>query len=371
MRRTPTSLLAVAAAWALAVTTATPAAADTPTDTRALRQAVTVEGVKQHLSAFQAIAGENDGTRASGTPGYADSVAYVTDVLTDAGYSVREQEFEYELFSQDGPTVLDPTAPDLPAYNDGTDDLVMEYSGKGDVTAPLQAVDLVLPPGAAPSTSNSRLRGRGLRRLHRRQHRPDPARHLRLRRQGRERDRRRRHRRDHLQRGPGRAGPGDATAARSAPQVAVPVVGTTFALGNEPRRSSRAARRSDGQPDDEHASSVTRTTFNVIAETRDRPHRPGRHGRRPPRLASTEGPGINDNGIGNRDRCSRSPSRCPQSSTPSNQVRFAFWGAEESGLLGSEYYVEPAERPAEQGHRAEPELRHAGLAQLRPLRLRR
>ena len=56
-----------------------------------------------------------------------------------------------------------------------------------------------------------------------------------------------------------------------------------------------------------------------------------------------EGPGINDNGSGSstileiaeemaelgynkRDRLQR-------------QIRFAFWGAEENSLLGSEYYV--------------------------------
>ena len=29
---------------------------------------------------------------------------------------------------------------------------------------------------------------------------------------------------------------------------------------------------------------------------------------------------------------------------PTNKVRFAWWGAEESGLLGSSYYVDRAHR---------------------------
>jgi hypothetical protein len=39
-----------------------------------------------HEQALQNIANANGGTRASGTPGYAASVDYVADTLTDAGY---------------------------------------------------------------------------------------------------------------------------------------------------------------------------------------------------------------------------------------------------------------------------------------------
>ena len=54
---------------------------------------VTVEGVREHQAAFQAIADANDdpfypGTRAAGTEGYAESVEYVAGLLRDAGYEV-------------------------------------------------------------------------------------------------------------------------------------------------------------------------------------------------------------------------------------------------------------------------------------------
>ena len=39
--------------------------------------------------------------------------------------------------------------------------------------------------------------------------------------------------------------------------------------------------------------------------------------------------------------------------TPAKKVRFAFWGAEESGLIGSTYYVEhPPGRPSWRRSRA-------------------
>ena len=52
--------------------------------------------------AFQEIADSNDdqfypGTRAAGTQGYADSVAYVAGLLRDAGYQVTLDEFEFEF----------------------------------------------------------------------------------------------------------------------------------------------------------------------------------------------------------------------------------------------------------------------------------
>lgn len=46
------------------------ASAAVPTNTEALRDAVTVGGIMEHEQEFQKIADENGGTRASGTPGY-------------------------------------------------------------------------------------------------------------------------------------------------------------------------------------------------------------------------------------------------------------------------------------------------------------
>jgi hypothetical protein len=64
------------------------ALAAVPTDSTNLRNALTVENIRAHQQALQEIADENDGTRASGTPGYDDSAGYVAAQLEAAGYDV-------------------------------------------------------------------------------------------------------------------------------------------------------------------------------------------------------------------------------------------------------------------------------------------
>ena len=59
-----------------------------------LLECVTIDGVREHQAAFQAVADANGGTRASGTPGYDASVDYVVQKMMDAGYSVAVQSFD-------------------------------------------------------------------------------------------------------------------------------------------------------------------------------------------------------------------------------------------------------------------------------------
>jgi Zn-dependent M28 family amino/carboxypeptidase len=51
------------------------------------------------------------------------------------------------------------------------------------------------------------------------------------------------------------------------------------------------------------------------------------------------GPGINDNGSGTSTILEIAEEMAELGINPRQKVRFAFWGAEESGLLGSEHYV--------------------------------
>src|SRR5829696_2818601 len=53
------------------------------------------------------------------------------------------------------PSVFERVSPTARAYIEGEDFFTAEYSGSGNVTAAIQAVDVVMPPGAAASTSNS------------------------------------------------------------------------------------------------------------------------------------------------------------------------------------------------------------------------
>lgn len=53
-----------------------------------------------------------------------------------------------------------------------------------------------------------------------------------------------------------------------------------------------------------------------------------------------DGPGINDNGTGSAGVLETALAYAASGEQPTNKVRFAFWGAEEQGLLGSTHYVE-------------------------------
>jgi len=61
----------------------------------ALQEEVTLRGVRAHLAALQRIADEHGGDRAAGSPGYAASVDYVRGKLEAAGFEVTLQPFEF------------------------------------------------------------------------------------------------------------------------------------------------------------------------------------------------------------------------------------------------------------------------------------
>ena len=84
--------------------------------------------------------------------------------------------------------------------------------------------------------------------------------------------------------------------------------------------------------------SEVRESENVIAETStgrtDRVVVSGAH------LDSViEGPGINDNGSGSAAQLEVALQMAELGSSPVNQVRFIWFGAEEAGLVGSAYYI--------------------------------
>lgn len=58
-----------------------------------LANAVDVADIRIHLEALQAIADAQGGTRATGTPGFDASVAYVAERLEQTGYDLDQQEF--------------------------------------------------------------------------------------------------------------------------------------------------------------------------------------------------------------------------------------------------------------------------------------
>ncbi len=115
-----------------------------------LEELVTIEALMSHLEALQAIADDNDGHRSGVSPGYFASVDYAESVLQGAGYVVQRVPFTYPGWEKIGPAVLEA---DGHSYADNVDIAPMYYSPAGDVTAPIEAVDLILPP--TPSSSST------------------------------------------------------------------------------------------------------------------------------------------------------------------------------------------------------------------------
>ncbi|MUL76593.1 M28 family peptidase [Mycolicibacterium sp. CBMA 226] len=74
---------------------------------RDLAAKVTTDGIYTHLKKFAAIAAENKGTRADGTPGYQASVDYVANLLRDKGFDVQIPEYVRVLRGAPGNPVLD------------------------------------------------------------------------------------------------------------------------------------------------------------------------------------------------------------------------------------------------------------------------
>jgi len=133
-------LVAVLAAGCMGSGDGEPAAAESASADR-LTQAVTIEGLRAHLAALERIADENDGTRASGTPGYDASVEYVVEQLREAGYEPRLQRVSYTDSHQIAPAELAQISPEATTYVEDEDFLPLRYSGSGDLESEVRAVD--------------------------------------------------------------------------------------------------------------------------------------------------------------------------------------------------------------------------------------
>lgn len=326
-RRRHVAVVAAAGA-ALAVTvTAVPAEAGDGHNNNTslkLREAVTAAGVGEHLDAFDAIATAHNGTRASGTTGYAASRDYVVGRLRDAGYAPTVQEFTFPFFRENSPAQLEQISPVATTYVNPTDFTVMTYSGSGTATGTAVAVDTTFTPTATGTsgceTSDFTGFPAGAVALIQRGSCPFGAKALNAEKAGAS--------------GviifntgvPGSTGPIAGTLG--APDVTIPVVGARFSLGAE--LDGTVVRLTTD------TESEFRQTWNVFAETAtgdpDNVVMAGAH------LDSVlAGAGVNDNGSGSATVLEVAEQMAK--TKPTNKVRFAWWGAEELGLLGSRHYV--------------------------------
>ncbi|WP_169542322.1 M28 family metallopeptidase [Solirubrobacter soli] len=324
------ALLAATAAVALIGAPAAQASPNNNTVAK-LTKAVTAEGVLDHLEALQAIADANGGNRAAGRPGFKASVDYVVGQLRGAGYTPQVQEFTFDYFEENSQLIRRSPLPRT--FAEGTDFLRNAFDSgtpEGTATGALRPVDLVINPAGPPNSSSSGCEAADFAGF--------PAGAVAL-----------------VQRGtcgfavkvlnaqaagasavivmnegqPGRTGLvsmiGDATGLH------IPAVFTTFDAGVNLAEvpGSTVTVTVDFTADQ-------RTAYNVLAETANGNDAnvvmAGAH------LDSVQdGPGINDNGSGSAALLETAIQMAKVK--PANTVRFAWWGAEESGLLGSEHYV--------------------------------
>jgi Zn-dependent M28 family amino/carboxypeptidase len=95
------------------------------------------------------------GPRVAGTPAEQAAAGYIAAEMESYGLDVEIQEFGIFYFEELSPAELDQVSPNPTVYVEYEDFLTMTYSGSGDVTALVEAVDIGLPPGTDPNTSNS------------------------------------------------------------------------------------------------------------------------------------------------------------------------------------------------------------------------
>ena len=301
-----------------------------------LLECVTLEGVREHQNALQQIANANGGTRHAGESGYTASAQYVYDRLQQAGWTVSLHEFP---FIYTPPPRLQQLTPTAATYETGA----FTGTGFGEVSAAVTPIDVNF---VAPATTTSGCQGDFTEAAVGAPIVPDPdgpddfagftggialvqrgacsfalkatnamsagAAALIIFNQGND---------------PTRM---DLIVGTLAPVAAtIPVVGASYANGQALAQAGSTALVDVDPPE-------SRPQVNVIAERRGTNNAnvvmAGAH------LDSVQrGPGINDNGSGSAALLEVAEQIGKLK--PQNTLRFAWWGAEESGLIGSTQYV--------------------------------
>ncbi len=289
---------------------------------------VDADDVFVHLNALQDIADANGGTRASGTPGYDQSADYVAGLMEDAGYTVTRQVFDFTLFEE--------VSSSLTADGVDVETQTFSYSGSGAVAdGNVIPVDLALGLGNASTSGCEASDFDGL------DFSGDSDVAL-------------------LQRGACAFGDKATNATAAGAEAAIifnqgnaegrfdlvsgtlgedvvgvvdiPVLDTSYDDGVALIDATGVSLSAETIID-------TRTTQNVISDLEgvntDNVVMAGAH------LDSVqEGAGIQDNGTGSATILTTALALGNNKKyTPQNSLRFAWWGAEESGLIGSTEYI--------------------------------
>lgn len=332
MNASPPRFLAVAAATVLTVPlllSAAPATAraHTPAEDAAdfsqkLVHAASARGAHRHLEKFQAIADSADGNRAAGSPGHDASAAYVYTQLKDAGYQVSYDTFDFTYIE----TLAEKLSVTAPTPRE-VEIAAMSYTKstpEGGLKAALAPVPADATTGCEPAdyaakgfTGKIALIQRGGCDFAQKQKQAAAA---------------------------GAVGAiihnnasGALNGTLGGPDAAViPTGGITQAEGKA--LTAEAAKGAVTVSMDVRQLQEKRTTRNVVAETRA--GAPARTVMLGSHLDSvTDGPGMNDNASGSAGLLEVALQLAKSHEKPTNKVRFAWWSAEELGLLGSKAYV--------------------------------
>ena len=276
------------------------------------------------------------GNRASGTEGYDLSVDYVLGELEDTGFEVTTQEFAFSLFEELEPTVVAIDGEELTEEQAS----IMSYSGSGDVTGVTELVDADLGagnPGTGEANDGDSDSGCEIEDFD-----GFTEGNIAL-----------------IQRGGCAFAVKAANALEAGAAAAIVfnqgsdegtqdvVLGTLggevdpdfVSIGMDFATGLALAGDPDAEVTIEATTAVTpQTSSNVIADwpgtNPDNVVMVGAH------LDSVpEGPGINDNGSGSAAILEIARELAANDIETENTVRFAWWGAEESGLVGSDSYV--------------------------------
>lgn len=292
---------------------------------RKLVKDATGKGAYNHLKVLQSIADYNNGTRVAGSPGHEKSAKYVEAVMKAAGYTVTKNEFEFVYVENiaEKLTVNGANGRDVPIH-------LMTYTANspvGGVTAQVAVapVDADGTNGCEPGdfaagafTGKVALVKRGGCTFAVKQANAAAA---------------------------GAVGAviynntaGSLNGTLGDPNLGkIPTGGVTQADGE--KLAADAAAGPVEVTLDIRQFRENRKTYNVIAETRGGDANNtvflGAH------LDSVAaGPGINDNGSGSAGILQVAQRLASSQTKIKNKVKFAWWSAEEFGLLGSEAYVD-------------------------------
>ena len=309
-------------------------------ESKGFRKAVTLAGIREHQAEFQAIADDHDGNRVGGSAAYNASRDYVVERMEAAGYDVTTQAFQFLYNADATPPTLRQETPTPITYVDGPDYQTMTFSESISVD---DRARLGGRPGAAagarPRCNHVRLRSDRLCRHAGGVDRADAARaHAPSVRRLTTR----------LRPGAvasiifndgGDAGRVTVIAGTLGPGTHGPAVGTTLALGQDLANGFLSGNTGSVVTIRIDRAEEIRTTHNVIAETPGA-IRTGSSSSVPTSTAASRARGSTTTGPARPRILEIAEVFAAQEPDTRNKLRFMWYGAEEFGLLGSQFYVE-------------------------------